>query len=119
VKHAALISLLFGAATAISYGLLGDFSDLLLGFWGTALLILVPVFYILSKLLRKIVPGTAGRFMAWQVLLYGILLPCFAGLDANHQSLYTNLCAVLLLGFIAWQLVSKWSLGKPTEASVS
>ncbi|MDB6123193.1 MAG: hypothetical protein JWQ71_2186 [Pedosphaera sp.] len=33
VKHAVLISLLFGAGTALGYGLLGDFSDLLFGFW--------------------------------------------------------------------------------------
>ncbi len=36
VGHAAVISVLFGAATAFAYGLLGDFSDLLFGFLGTA-----------------------------------------------------------------------------------
>ena len=117
VKHAALISLLFGAAIALGYGLLGDFSDLLFGFWGTALVILVPIFFLLAKLLRKVLPGPVGRLMAFQVLLYGIPLPCLAGLDANRQSLYLNLCGVVFLAFIAWQLVSQWTAQRQAEAA--
>jgi hypothetical protein len=109
VRHAALISLLFGAAIALGYGLLGDFSDLLFGFWGTAAIILLPIFFLLAALLRKVLPGIAGRLMALQVLVYGILLPCLAGLDADRQSLYLNLCGVGFLAFTAWQLVSQWT----------
>jgi hypothetical protein len=107
VRHAVLISLLFGAAIALGYGLLGDFSDLLFGFWGTALIIMVPIFFVLAKLLKKVVPGTTGKLMARQMLLFGILLPCLAGLDSDRQSLYLDLCAGIFLAFITWQLVSQ------------
>src|SRR5205807_4624576 len=49
--QAVLLSVLFGATVACAYGLLGDFSDLLLGFWGTAGVILLPVFVLLGWLL--------------------------------------------------------------------
>jgi len=119
VKHAPILSLLFGAAIALAYGLLGDFSDILLGFWGTALLMLVPFFLFLAAQVRKILPGPCGRALSWQVLIYGILLPCLAGLDGDRQSLYLDVCGVLLLAFIAWQLASQWSApetGTPPEA---
>jgi len=47
-RHTVFLTVLFGAATALSYGLLGDFSDLLFGFWGTAALILLPLFLLLA-----------------------------------------------------------------------
>jgi hypothetical protein len=97
------MSLLFAVATALAYGLVGDFSDLLFGFWGTAALILLPSFGLLAWLLRKVLPTQAGRWMAFQILLYGILLPCMAGLDPVRSSLYLNVCAILFLAFIAWQ----------------
>ena len=43
-RHAVLLTMLFTTATAFGYGLLADFSDLLLGFWGTAALVLLPLF---------------------------------------------------------------------------
>src|SRR5260370_34769866 len=61
IRHAVLISLLFAVASALNYVLLGDFSDLLFGFWGTAAFILLPMFLLLAVLLRKIVPGVTGR----------------------------------------------------------
>jgi hypothetical protein len=103
------VSLLFGAAVALAYGLLGDFSDLLLGFWGTAAVILLPLLLFLSWLLRKAAPGIVGRLMAIQLLLYGILLPCLAGLDDQRASLYEDFCAVLFLSFAAWLLVRRWN----------
>ncbi len=107
VRHAVLVSLLFASAIALGYGLLGDFSDLLFGFWGTALFILVPIFLLLAKLLRKVVPGTTGKWMARQMLLFGLLLPCLAGLDSDRETLYVNICAGIFLVFIAWQLTSQ------------
>ena len=59
VKHAILLSLLFGAAMALCYGLVGDFSDLLFGFWGTAAVILLPVFLFLGWLQTRIWCGAA------------------------------------------------------------
>ena len=113
--QAVLLSLLFGTATALAYGLLGDFSDVLFGFWGTAVLILVPMFYVLSKLLRRFLPGTNGRLMALQFLLYGIALPCLAGLDGARESLYIDICSVVLLAFVAWHVVSHWKEGAPIQ----
>ena len=109
VKYAVPISLLFCAATALGYGLLGDFSDILFGFWGTAVFILVPLFVLLACLLRRVLPGKAGKLLAGQFLVYGLLLPCLAGLDDEHQLLYLNICALLFLTFIAWQLRNHWS----------
>lgn len=116
-RHAVLLTLLFAAATALGYGLLGDFSDLLFGFWGTAVLILLPIFLLLARLLRKAVPGTTGRLMAFQFLAYGILFPCLAGLDTSRQSLYLNLCAVLFLGFAAAQLLNYLGTGRIPETA--
>src|SRR6185437_14910683 len=117
-RNAVLLSLLFGAATALGYGLLGDFSDLLLGFWGTAVLILVPAFVLLALLLRKLLPGLAGKFMAWQLVIYGIILPCLAGLDMERRLLYLNLCAGLFLAFAAWLLVKPSAEGDAGPAPI-
>ena len=107
VRHAALISILFGAATAFAYGLLGDFSDLLFGFLGTAVLILIPLLLALAKLLTRVTHGVAIKALALQFLIIGILYPCAAGLDSGRQTLYLNLCAVVFLAFTAWVLASR------------
>ncbi|PYK98271.1 MAG: hypothetical protein DME19_13185 [Verrucomicrobia bacterium] len=107
VRHAVLISILFGAATAFAYGLLGDFSDLLFGFLGTTGLILVPLLLVLAKLLTRVTRGTAIKALALLFLVIGILYPCAAGLDSGRQTLYLNLCAVGSLGFMAWVLASR------------
>lgn len=104
VRHTVLLTILFATATAFGYGLLADFSDLLFGFWGTAILILLPMFLLLAKLLTKTVPQI-GKWLAMQFLLFGVIYPCVAGLDDARQSLYLNLCASAFLSFIAWLLV--------------
>jgi hypothetical protein len=58
--------------------------------------------------LRKVVPGATGKLMARQMLLFGLLLPCLAGLDSDRQALYLDLCAGIFLAFITWQLVSQF-----------
>ena len=103
-RHAVLLTVLFATATALGYGLLADFSDLLFGFWGTAILVLVPYFLLLAKLLMRAAPRI-GQWLAAQFLLLGIVYPCLAGLDADRQSLYLNLCALAFLSFAAWLLV--------------
>lgn len=112
--HAVLLGVLFSAAVAFGYGLLGDFSDLLLGFWGTAALVLLPMLFLLAWFLTRLVPGREGCWLALQLLIYGILYPTLAGLDAGRQTLYLNLCALLFLGGAAWQLARKLA---PTEAA--
>jgi len=107
VRHAVLITILFGSATAFAYGLLGDFSDLLFGFLGTALLILVPLLLVLAKLLTRVTTGMAVKALALQFLIVTILYPCAAGLDSGRQRLYLNLCAVGFLGFTAWLLTTR------------
>ncbi|HXR47986.1 MAG TPA: hypothetical protein VN784_11165 [Candidatus Limnocylindrales bacterium] len=103
-RHAVLLTVLVSTATALGYGLLADFCDLLLGFWGTAMLVLVPYFLLLAKLLIRASPRI-GQWLAAQLLLLGIVYPCLAGLDADRQSLYLNLCALAFLSFAAWLLV--------------
>lgn len=101
VRHAVLLTALFGAATAFAYGLLGDFSDLLFGFWGTGGIVLIPLFLLIAWLLMRATGGGVGRPLALQLILFGILYPCAAGLDPDRQSLYLNLCAVVFLALAA------------------
>ena len=107
VRHAVLVTILFGAATAFAYGLLGDFSDLLFGFVGTAVLILIPFLLVLAKLLTRVTTGVAIKALALQFLIVGILYPCAAGLDSGRQTLYLNLCAVGFLGFTSRVLAAR------------
>jgi hypothetical protein len=104
IRHAVLLAILFATATAFGYGLLADFSDLLFGFWGTAVLILLPFFLLLASLLKRAAPEI-GKWLAVQFLLFGVFYPCITGLDSNRQSLYLNLCALAFLSFTAWLLV--------------
>jgi hypothetical protein len=116
VRHAELLTMLFGAGTAFAYGLVGDFSDLLFGFWGTGGLVLLPGFVLLAWLLMRAVSGGAGRWIALQMILIGIVYPCVAGLDAERQSLYLNLCAVVFLGFVASLLMKQLARQVPVVA---
>lgn len=106
-NYAVLLSVLFGAATACGYGLLADFSDLLFGFWGTAALILIPLFLFLAGFLRKFVPAPVARLLSLELILFGIVYPCIAGLDRDHQTLYFNLSALVFLALAAFQLVQR------------
>lgn len=115
-RHTVLLTVLYGAATAFSYGLLGDFSDLLFGFWGTAALVLLPLFVSLAALLTRITSGI-GKMLAALLILFGIIYPCAAGLGSDWQTLYLNLCALVLLAFTARLLTSCFSSGKTTFAN--
>jgi hypothetical protein len=108
VSHAVLISIVFGAASACAYGLLADFSDLLFGLVGTALVIFLPAFCGLAWLLKRVVALAGGQWLALQLLLFGIVYPCVAGLDSERQTLYFNLCTVIFLTFTAWQLLRRF-----------
>ncbi len=115
VRYAILFAIVFSTATAFGYGLLGDFSDLLFGFWGTAIVILLPLFGLLAILLMRAAPQ-AGKWIAAQFLLFSIVYPCLAGLDSDRQSLYLNLCALEFLAFTAWLLVKYLDVQKiPAE----
>jgi len=103
-KYAVLFSILFAAATACSFGLLADCSDLLFGFWPTAALVLLPMLIFLAWLLAKLAPPPFSNLLALQLLLFGIIYPAVAGLDSDRQTLYFNLSALIFLGIGAWQL---------------
>jgi hypothetical protein len=106
VRQAPLLTLLFATATAFGYGLLADFSDLLLGFWLTALFVVLPLFLLIAYFLRK-VTGKAGKWLTLQFLLFGIVYPCLAGLDDDRETLYLNLSALAFLVFAAAQIVKQ------------
>ena len=112
VRHAAPLAILFGTATAFGYGLLADFSDLLFGFWGSAAVILLPLFLLLAWLLRRAV-NDIGHWLGGQMLLFGIIYPCVAGLDGSRQSLYLNLCGLVFLSTIAWLLLKRLNQPEP------
>lgn len=116
VQHSVILTILFGAATAFAYGLLGDFSDLLFGFVGTALLVLLPSLLLLARLLTRTASGVVGKALAALFLTVAIGYPCAAGLDADRQTLYLNLCGIGLLGFIAWLLTTRLR-NRPAESA--
>ena len=119
VRHAAVISILFGAATAFAYGLLGDFSDLLFGLLGTTVLMLIPLLLGLARLLTRVSNSTTIKALALEFLIVGVLYPCAAGLDSGRQTLYLNLCAVGSLGFTAWLLASRLRNRSPEQTSAN
>src|SRR5205085_1796248 len=55
-NHAVVLSMLFGATMAFAYGLTADLSDLFFGFWGTAALVLGPIFLLLVVVARRKFP---------------------------------------------------------------
>jgi hypothetical protein len=115
-KHAVLLSVLFGAATACGYGLMADFSDLLLGFWGTAAVVLIPLFFFLAMFLRRFVPTRSWQWLAIELLVFGLVYPCVAGLDSGRQTLYFNLSALVFMAFAAIQLAQRLSPGDRAKA---
>jgi len=112
-RQTVLLTILFGTATALAYGLVADFSDLLFGFWGTFVVVLLPLFVACAMGLRRAAPAT-GKGLATIVLVCGVVYPCVAGLDSVRQPLYLNLCVLGLLLFTAWKLSS--TLLKPSAA---
>jgi len=107
VRHAPLLTALFAAAVALAFGVLGDFSDLLLGFWGTALVVFVPLLLLVAWFARKIVVGPPGKCLAVLMVVFGALYPTAAGFDDDRQSLYLNICGFLFLAFTAWRLADE------------
>lgn len=103
VRRGLLFGVFFVTALALAYGLLGDFSDLLFGFWGTAAAVLVPLLLVIARLIDRSVGGRPGQVLAGLVLLFGIVYPAAAGLDDQRETLYLNLCGLLFLAFAAWQ----------------
>ncbi|HEV8322604.1 MAG TPA: hypothetical protein VG389_13390 [Myxococcota bacterium] len=104
VRHAPLVALFAGALVALGYGLLADFSDLLFGFWLSAVAVLVPLFAAIGVLVTRAVPGAEGRVLGAALVLFGLLYPCVAGLDPDRDVLYLNLSGLAFLSLASWQL---------------
>ena len=107
VNHAVLLTGLFGTAVALGYAVLGDFSDLLLGFWGTALVIFLPLLVLLAWWGQRLVGGRTGQMLAALFFVFGLIYPTAAGLDGVRQSLYLNLCGFLFLALAVRQLAAE------------
>ena len=68
---------------------------------------MLPAFVFLAWLLTRCAPGRVGRALAGQLLIFDIAYPCLAGLDAERQSLYFDLAAVLYLVVAGWLVLRK------------
>jgi hypothetical protein len=99
--HATVFTLLFGATIAFGYGLVANFSDLLFGFWGSMGLVLLPIYFLLGVIGMRVFPAAVAQRIVVQLFLFGIALPCASGLDPDRQSLYLNVCSLILLAFVA------------------
>ena len=92
---------------ALGFGVLGDFSDLLLGFWGTALVIFLPLLGLLAWWAKRLIVGLTGKLLAALFFVFGLIYPTAAGLDGTRQSLYLNLCGFLFLALAVRQLADE------------
>jgi hypothetical protein len=110
-KHTALLTVLVAAAVAFAYALLGDFSDTVLGFWGTGAIVVLPIFILLFVAVRRVVPDVEGRMLALELVMFGLWYPMLAGLDDKRQLLYLNLSAALFLGVAARLVVRRLRRG--------
>jgi hypothetical protein len=111
-KHTALLAVFVGAAVAFAYGLLGDFCDTPLGFWGTGAVVVLPIIVLLVVALLRMVPGAEGNALVLELVAFGLWYPCLAGLDDKRRLLYLNLSAVLFLVVAAWLLARRLRAGK-------
>ena len=111
---------LVGCAAALGYwtalGRLG--SDTFLGFWGTAILMLIPLL-VAARLVDgcSCLPATEGKLVAVELLLFGAIYPCLAALDANRETLYLNVSAFIFLAIAAWMIAQR--TGNPAASVAS
>ncbi len=115
VPQAVPLTILFSTAVAFGYGLLADFSDLLFGFLGDGRADFLPLFLLLAWLLMR-VAKQIGQWLAAQLLLFGVVFPCVAGLDAGRATLYLDLCGLVFLAFVAWLLATQAEQHEPQQS---
>jgi hypothetical protein len=105
-RWSALTSVMIGSAAAFGFGLLGDISESFLGFWGTAAVIALPMFLVLGGLILR-THGHAGKIICAELILFGLVYPCLAGMDSDRQTLYLNLAGLLFLMIAAWLFTNR------------
>lgn len=105
LRHPVLVSLIVAVATAFGYGLMAGLSDTVLGFWGTFALVWIPLYGLMNWLIVTAHPTSEGRWLTVQVIAYGIVFPCVAGMDPDRQPLYLNLAAAAFLALLSVQLL--------------
>ena len=103
-RHAALLATFVGSGVAVASGLLANFSDTPLGFWGALVLFVVPVFIVLAITLRRIV---TGKVLIAEVIIYGLIYPILAGLDVTREALYLNVVTAVFIVCAGWQFVCR------------
>src|ERR1039457_4121592 len=116
-RGAGLVGVLVGCAVALVYGLLCDLSDSFLGFWGTMIVILIPLLIALGWLTSRCLPALEAKLVSLELLLFGVIYPCLAGLDADHETLYLNISAFIFLAIAAWMVVQR--MGAPRASAPS
>lgn len=103
-RHAALLTVFVTSGAALAAGLLANFSDTPLGFWGTLAVIVVPVYIALLFALRR---TEAGSLLIAETIVFGLLYPGLAGLDDTRQLLYLNVATAMFVAAAAWQLIRR------------
>jgi len=116
-KHTALLTTFVTAAVAFAFALLGDFCDTPLGFWGTGVVVVLPIFALLLGVLQRALPGAEGSVLMLELVAFGLWYPCLAGLDDKRQLLYLNVSAVLFLAVAAWQLTRRLRTTQTAQTS--
>jgi hypothetical protein len=56
-----------------------------------------------------------GNLVGLELLFFGAIYPCLAGLDADRETLYLNVSAFIFLAIAAWMIAQR--MGAP-RASV-
>jgi hypothetical protein len=116
-RGAVLVGVLVGCAAALGYGLLGDLSDTFLGFWGTAIVMLIPPLIALGWLTSRWLPALEAKLVGLELLLFGAIYPCLAALDADRETLYLNVSTFIFLAIAAWMVIQR--MGAPRASAPS
>jgi hypothetical protein len=78
--------------------------------------VLIPLFAFLAMFLRRFVPVRSWHWLAIELLVFGLVYPCVAGLDSDRQTLYFNVSALLFMVFAAIQLAQRLNPGGEVKA---
>jgi hypothetical protein len=69
--------------------------------------ILIPLLLALGWLTSRCLPTSEAKLVGIELLLFGAIYPCLAGLDADRETLYLNVSAFIFLAIAAWMIVQR------------